>query len=320
MDVVKTTRAAGIGLPCWAFRFLVCSSTGLFLFVPNAVADRFYIGDANLPIPIIHRAAVVDADGRRTEEDYSRAKRQPLSTVQMLFAPTGELRCTGIRLSAQLTGANDLITTAGHALVDDKTCHKRSNPTDCVFTIRIGSMVKRSRVQSMIATGINCPNKPDTYDDWAVLRIHPPITAVNPYKLPDTAEFYPRQQVIFVASHVFDFFRKSSRGEEYHPKAVEECEIRHIHWWMNQPILLESNCDGGQGASGGSLLTPTDTTPVLIGVTVANDENDAFVELAKNRKRPNSGPWKANAWATYHVPLAGAFLKTILRAIGDRRD
>lgn len=267
---------------------------------------------------LIHKAAVVDEDGRRTEEEYAGDKVKPLSAVQNRFAPTGILKCNGSELSAQLTGATDVITTAGHGFVNTDTCRKTTSPESCTFTVKIGSDERVSKISGMVGTGFNCPTPTRPHDDWAVLKIDPPLDGINPYHLPDEPEIKEGIEVTSVSAMARDFVRIDPKTKKkILPKTIEECRSKKAYG-IGRTVLLESNCDFGRGNSGGSLLRTINGKDVLVAISVGNRESEEQLRKAERRGTPNTGPYKIDEWATFHVPLNSRFLDTVKKAVGNR--
>ncbi len=267
---------------------------------------------------LIHQVAVIDENGRRTEEEYAREKSLPLTSVQNRFAATGVLKCGSSRYTAQLTGANDVITTAAHSLVDSKTCRKKSNPENCTFTVKVGESEQVSKVTRLAGIGTQCPEIPQAYEDWAVMKIDPPIRDVNPYDLPTSDEITEGDKVTSVSGGARDFTRVNPRtGQREMVKSIEDCNVKVVTSFR-LPANFDSNCDAAQGNSGGSLLKNNGGRDVLIGITTGGHETQQQIDNAVRTGRPSTGRYKAGVWATVHVPLNDEFLRIARSAAGPR--
>jgi hypothetical protein len=266
---------------------------------------------------MIHQVAVIDEDGRKTEEEYAQSKNLPLSRIQNRFAATGTLKCDKNSLTAQLTGASNVITTAAHAFEDLTNCKKRSNPEACTFTVKIGNEERTSKVSSLAARGTSCPNLPLFSDDWAVLKIDPPLTGIDFYQLPTAEEVQTEKDVIAVSAGARDFIRRDSRGRTINPKSIEDCTVKSVDRSFGA-LMFQSDCDGAQGSSGGSMLANIRGQDTLLGIASYGNETASMLERALKDGRLNKGTYKKGEWATYHVPVTGRFLRAIENATGGR--
>ena len=89
----------------------------------------------------IIKTAVVDEDGRMTEEEYAAAKGVPPDVVRSRFAATGKLKCGKYEGTAQLTGDNQTITTSAHMFTNRENCQSLVGPESCKFIVKNGSSV-----------------------------------------------------------------------------------------------------------------------------------------------------------------------------------
>ena len=265
------------------------------------------------------RAAVIDDDDRRTEWQFSAETGIPLDRVQRTFAATGTLRCGGISVSAQLTLRADIITTVAHAFDHTRTCRRIARPHDCTFVVRVGETEFRSRVAAMVGTGYSCPRSPRPDDDWAVLRLETPIAGVEPYRpLPETVPIRAGDRVMSVANGSLDFFLKDPvTGNRSFPKTIGRCVVKKVYGLREAQSYFSSDCDGAQGASGGSVLDWRSGEPLLMGIYVKNQETPQQLKRAIARGIPNRGAYHELRWASYHVPLRGRFLRTLRRAVAE---
>ncbi len=267
---------------------------------------------------LTHKTGVVDENGRRTEEEFAAEKLKPLTAVQNRFAPTGILKCDGSELTAQLTGSTGVITTAGHGFMDMEKCKAIADPKSCVFTVKIGKSERVSKVSGMQGTGVECPNKNRAIDDWAVLKIDPPLEGITPYDIPESLDIKEGQDVLAVSAQARDFYRIDPKTKKkYLPKSIEECQTKQTHG-IQRTSLVESNCDFGRGASGGSLLRVVNGRDTLIGISIANRESETALRQAERRGTPNTGVYQPDKWTTFHVPLNAKFLETVKKAMLDQ--
>jgi hypothetical protein len=263
----------------------------------------------------ITEVAIVDENGRMTEEEYAKAKGVSLTQVQNRFAATGILNRDGYRGSAQLTADRQTITTVAHMFTDKDTCRPLNSPSSCVFTIKNGARVETIKVKELAATGFKCPELPRGADDWAVARLRRPATLANPYRVSDLDSIEPRVRVISVSAGTIDFKRRRAKdGTIEYPKSIEECETKHLYRTFGRPTLYTSNCDFSSGNSGGSILRETTDGDILFAISAANSEPERERTAILNGREPKSAPYKENVWTTYHVPIGGDFLNAVRRA------
>lgn len=267
----------------------------------------------------LQKTAVIDEDGRMTEEEYARKKGRPLAEVQNRFAATGVLRCEKRSASAQLTGSDNTITTVAHILLG-MDCDKKSSPSKCSFSVKRGDKEQSSEISELVGMGFKCPTPPKRKNDWAVLKLKSPMKGVTPYTLP-----YPDEDVkdgddvISVAASGRDFDRADPRtGKKVFTKSIEDCQGRQPYYEDGFEVLFLSNCDSSPGSSGGSILRARKRYDVLMGITATNNETDTQIAQAAKRGTPTAAPYVEGKWATYQIPLSGEFLQVLEKAIGGR--
>ncbi len=154
-----------------AYVLLVSSSHADYCYSKNCLANLRDVGDEAKVEP----AMVVGTSGRKTEEKYAAANFARLSDVQNRFAATGRLNCNGHVLSANLTGANNVVTTAAHGIIEPRKCVTRGKIDKCTFTVKVGNVEKVRSVKRVMATGWQCPGSIESEDDWAVLILDKPL-------------------------------------------------------------------------------------------------------------------------------------------------
>lgn len=265
---------------------------------------------------LIHQAAVVGVEGRRTEEKYAAEKSLPLISVQNRFAATGTIDCNGIRATAQLTGATNVITTAAHVFYKEGTCVQDRKPDACTFTVKVGGRTQTSRIKSAKAIGFNCPEEANRLDDWAVLTLEQDLNDINPYELPQSSEIVrDRDQIISVSAGATDFTVVDPKTrKKIMPKTIDDCEVKRTIVY-DVMAKFESDCDLGRGGSGGGVLMNRNGKDVLMGISVSNNASPAQDQEAIRIGKTLSAPYSPNTWATYHIPLNGRFLKAVERAM-----
>lgn len=211
---------------------------------------------------------------RLTVAEYAEIHTKPLNQITDAVAATGRLNCGKGVLSANLVMKGDVILTVNHPFVDPNTCQKRANPKDCTFTAEGKKSVK---IKELIASGNKCPTRGEANADWAILRLEENVTGVVPYKLPDknARDGVVAQPVIAVGSLSLDFRKTDPKtGKSTFPKHVQDCNIKRI-FYRYDPVAVASDCDGGQGKSGGALLAQNLADHIIVGISTSSPFSEA---------------------------------------------
>jgi hypothetical protein len=298
-----------------ANRLVLCFVVGSASLAPGARADeRNESQEFVLPVGIYG-----DVDRRMTEAEYAQATHQSPSDIRQRYAPTGTLFCRTateeFEGSAQLTLANDVITTAAHLLARNRlSCENILDVTACVFTIQAAGRTQQIAVERLVGMGFKCPAPPKEYQDWAVMKLLRPARDVTPYRVDPTLidNLKPGDKVINVC-HSQDFQRKGAGGEATFPKHIGGCEIKRTYRRFG---VASTDCDIGETCSGGSLLRRDDDDPALLGILEGSFETAAQAQRSLATGLLNKGKYVENVWATHHVLITGEFLDMVRRAAG----
>lgn len=261
-------------------------------------------------------AAYGDHDGRLTEKEYADLHGKTLESIQQQYAASGQLNCNGLIAEAQLTVKDNIITTASHVLEDLETCQHYANAEQCKF-----SYISKGRritipVESLVEKGFRCPGRHSPDLDWAVMKLKSPATGVTPYRLPNENESYVKKgrKVVAVAEMSIDFQKKDPvSGKITYPRHIEDCEIRDLYG--APPRLYGDNCSGSKGSSGGSILSDDMESPALLATVSYSLETADEALRAKGSGVPNIRPYEKDVWQNFSVPVDGAFLNAIRKAI-----
>jgi hypothetical protein len=289
---------------------------GLFIFSPPA-----HTISAAPPLhqttkqPLAETVAIVGEPDRRTEEEWATEHKMTLTDVQDRYAATGILSCKKLELSADLAMVDDVIVTSAHVFRDMKTCKKIEDPKDCKFTIKVGDQKQTSGLAAIIAQGfVNCPKKPS--DDWAIVRLSKKVKGVSPYVVDPIQEIDINQEVTSVTALNIDLYRDKVRLP-MHTKTMGRCLSAFIYRVAGEAGLFSSECDGGEGQSGGAILNDDfKGPPVLLGIHRGVSETEMELHQALTRGEANKRDFDEDHWANRHVALRGTFLKTLLDAVG----
>jgi hypothetical protein len=270
---------------------------------------------------LLVRVGVIDDADRRTEADYAREHGEPVEAVKKRFAATGSINCAAGRVfgSAQLTIRNDIITTSAHALLEPRTCQKKAEPADCVFSVQSTGRERTIRIKSKIASGfdgMNCPQL--AADDWLILKLAEPVSDITPYQV-DTAAIRRLGEGLTVVAvgRSIDFRTVSYRDGRpafNFPKHIGDCQIKQIPMDRPLPWKFGTNCDSAGFSSGGSLLSGSNGQDFLVAIHRGSNETDAQADEAMRSGRQNQGPFDAQKWNSTYVAITGEFYDALMKA------
>lgn len=107
---------------------------------------------------LIEGVAVHGEPKRYTYAKYAENNGIGTTAIMKRFGATAVIPCGSEQATAQLTGANDIVTTAAHLLVDPATCRPKARAADCQVHFKISEKsTKIYKVASEIASGFVCP-------------------------------------------------------------------------------------------------------------------------------------------------------------------
>ncbi|WP_438275804.1 hypothetical protein [Nitrobacter sp.] len=132
---------------------------------------------------------------------------------QNRYAATGKLYCRLLngrqtyKGSAQLTYKHDLITTAGHSLIniEGTNCQTMARAQDCKFIINVGGKTREMGIAGLEGIGLSCPTKNSPDDDWAIMRLMRPIKDVEPYGISNQSQLLSIGTRVVTVAHSVDF-------------------------------------------------------------------------------------------------------------------
>jgi len=238
----------------------------------------------------LHRVAIMGSDHREILGDFVRRKR--LSSN--VFAAMGEINCLGFEMTAQLSGADNVLTTAAHVFFHPncslkpgrETCFFRPNNSTEHFELDLTSLVHGCR-----------PG--DFNGDWAVVKLKSSVPNVRPFEVPRSEVHLSANQRITMASHVAVNF---SRNGVY-PSHAQECLARAVNYQENPSV--KTDCDTGGGASGSAWLVDGPRGFVLGGIHTGTGSNLGDGPEYDDIVHYNRG-----------APLIGEFFRALNQAIG----
>ena len=260
----------------------ICCATGVVALSPNCY----------LPLGVgrnvgeLHRVVIIGKDGRKTLAEYEKSKNIPLSQVKQRFSPTGLFSCAGTRVTGQLTGSNDVVTTASHVFVNDRC--KMYTPLSPCFFKPINSNRHYSVNLSSLVFGCNPGNRDE---DWAVVKLNRPIDGASFYDIPSDEIRIRQDKIVTQVTYENNNFKRKGN----YPSTVQDC----IVYKMYESVYFH-DCDTGGGASGSAQLIDNTIVGINIGETTfkGSDGSD------RN--------WNVG------VPIRGEFLNSIKKLVVTR--
>ncbi|MGE4132236.1 MAG: serine protease [Bdellovibrionales bacterium] len=150
--------------------------------------------------------AATQVGQRYSPAEYSIQKPMDSKLVATLVNAVGVMNCDGALNTAQLTGKNDVITTAGHSFYygpapykGRQTCDEEYPPTsNCRFLLLDGT--NRSFRVRMETLRKSCV-RGDRNSDWAVAKLEGPVKGIQPLALQGSeAVFYSGQSIMMIST------------------------------------------------------------------------------------------------------------------------
>jgi hypothetical protein len=320
-------------------RFIVFSSQLLYLLTLSPASQAMVSCYKNAVFrdyedvsSYIHNIASYDGvDNRMTVEAFADSQHMSREEVDAKLSATGTIRCGTFSGTAQLTYKSNIITTAGHLLVDYDDCKNPRHASDCTFTYKFNGQEATIKVERLVASGIKCPNSSRAWDDWAVMKLKGPARGPIPYGINPNKilQLKNNQNVIAVAAQSIDFCLRDQRTgnclkdpkthQFVRPKNVQYCNTRHVYYKddpKDDPYYFTSDCASSNGASGGSVLDENLGRPQLLGIIVGDQESLIEAQVERMGGKVADKPYDDHKWAAFQVPVVGEFQAAILQA-GD---
>jgi hypothetical protein len=234
---------------------------------------------------ILHPVVIIEKDNRQTLPEYAKSNDVNPSEINKKFSPTGLFSCEGKWATAQLTGANNVVTTASHVFYT-RQCKRYKFVKHCFF--RPLNSARRYRVDlSSLLYGCN----PDSRDnDWAVAKLVGRVENASFYNIPSPNIVIPEGQKVTQISYLHKNFKRKGK----YPPTVQDCAIR-----MEKRSWYLHDCDSGSGSSGSAQLIEN----TIIGINTA--------ESATER----DGSTFSNTHWNLAIPLRGEFLNSIRKLL-----
>lgn len=259
-------------------------------------------GDLREQSELLHKVVIMGADERKSVADYALGKgfkKNDIPAFEEIFSPTGILECGGAFSTAQLTGANNVITTASHTFFSPD-CSQRwdDDPNWCTFQLENHKPVKLD-FKSLIA---NC-HRPSR-NDWAVVKLAEPIAGAKFYELPgEDTELNSGEPVVTVTGLRLDKYPEKK-------KTVQQCTIRHAY--SGGSVAATHDCDTEPFSSGSAQLQSSGNSFVIRAIHVGGKLKD------DPNKTHKGGDYIPSANYNVSVPVNGAFLRAIRQYVPAR--
>lgn len=252
---------------------------------------------------LIHQAHMVGGEDRLSLKPFARSLNQTDAATKKMFAATGVINCGGLKSTIQLSGHNQLVTGAGHAIMMPETCDK--NPKPCKVTFPYSaSPAKEYKVKPGSWQDGGCDMK-NPKGDWAVFELESPVKCVTPYELPEQGHYVDPPKTVLKVAALADNFRPTE-GEERreHNYNFEACRIRDRNIFPNIP--LHTDCDAGPGTSGAGELIFRNNKYFLTSIHVT-----------ESARKVSGSEYETRTHYNISVPVEGSFLQE-LRSRSDR--
>lgn len=277
---------------------------------------------------MLHKVLLLGADDRQTIEEYARDKAGPaaredevakeVERLKSEFSGLGILTCGGAISTAQLTGANNVITFAGHTQYGSNCEDYRSKKDRCFFKPVFLDHPPIPLVTKTIKA--HC-DKPNGRRDWGVAKLQRPIPGARFLKVPEKDIRWRRDtKITQLSGRHFRNFRQGNQSP-----TIQECSVRGA----GSAAGDFHDCDTDGMSSGSAHIDITPKTEES-----ASSSSSSYTLLAINtgeglgQGTPTGTPDdQAEAYdykveeGRYNtsVPVAGEFRQAILKAIGSNK-
>jgi hypothetical protein len=209
--------------------------------VPPAVPRE----GAFAPLPLVP-VVVFGERGRLTAAEFARRNGYDAREIVRRHRASGLIQCGNARGAAQLTLADNIVTTAAHVFIDERG-KLRGDAAHCAFTLAVAGQTIATTIDvASIVTGGADPYGTSPVHDWAVARLARPVEGAAPYALaaPPRAE----QAIEFAARGHADWGDGAALS-------LQDCALRDmLAQGADGAREFSFDCDAGIGASGGALL------------------------------------------------------------------
>jgi V8-like Glu-specific endopeptidase len=237
-------------------------------------------------------AVTFTPDGRQTLTEFATQKGQDPASLELQYAATGMVICSGVYSTGQLTLKKDVITTTAHAFYN-QAGNSRGDLNECVFSVTLNGQRHISPIMaSTLQVGSTNPYSEAPGTDWAVARLAKPVQEASPYILSSVAA---AGTAVMLLANRHEGWRQDGQ------RAIEQCAIRNVEPLSAlAPHELAIDCSTGNGASGSALLlnaSPHELVGILVGW--------------RSRHPAAAGPYSSEHM-NFGVAVEGAFRAAIM--------
>lgn len=252
-------------------------------------------------------------DDRSSIPTYAKKEGFSPSQLERDFSGVGSFDCAGERYTAQLSGGNDVITTAAHAFYLDDCRPVVTNGKPCQFQLE-GSPEK----YDVYIDWDNLENSPDPRNarlkcpknspDAAVLKLKKPV--------PNTAFFHVRDsgERMSVNTEIIQLSTKStSTAPRGFQRLAQSCLARKFKLDLSGSLIVH-DCDTEPGTSGGAqvVFDKVEKKFYLFGI---HRGPNAHVDSSAGPKGSALKDYDGDKNANLAVPVKGDVLAEIKRMI-----
>ncbi len=297
------------------FAFLTLGVTSAAWAVPLPKCPSTNLGPSEQGA-LLQKVLLLGADERELFEEFAETEGFKTSEEKaeflQEFSGLGILNCGGALGTAQLTGANDVITTVAHSFFGPN-CEDWRN-VRCTFKpVFINHPPVTVDPRTITAS---CP-RDNNRKDWAVAKLAKPIAGATYFQVPGSdTRFRKGDGVLQVTALNFQNFRQGDRRPTFQKCAVQVANLvgagdRH-------------DCDTDGFASGSAHLDPdpSKTRPpsgasryTLKAINVAEGSGQGTPKGTAKPDESKHGFDVAAGRYNVSVPVAGEFRQAILKAI-----
>lgn len=188
------------------------------------------------------------ANARRTSDDFAAQYGLDPNVVRREHTASGLISCGDAHGAGQLTEANNVLTTAAHVLFDE---NGEPRAPVCSFSlVNEGKITRVPLDMKSIVAGHRKPYSVQAVHDWAVVKLERPIEGVAPYYLAESVA--ADRDVVFAARGHFDWGGGRTMS-------MQACRLHaQINKGAEGTREFAFDCETGDGASGGAVLTGAD--------------------------------------------------------------
>jgi hypothetical protein len=248
-------------------------------------------------LDLIHKAHFVGGENRVSLKPFARSLGLSEEETKKMFAATGQMKCGNQYTTVQLSGKNNLVTTAAHAIRHEDSCKKLNLPCEIQFPYSSNpSKIYRMKPNSWKDGGCEVGQ---SKTDWAVFELDSPVPNVTPYEIPEDGHFVRTPKTVLkVAARAHNFTPTEGEEKIKHNYNFELCRIRDRDLFSN--VNLQTDCDSGKQTSGAGELILQNQKYYLNSIIVS-----------ESRLRPSGTDYSRTEHFNISVAVEGEFLKEL---------